>query len=360
MKANQRKIMITITTFILLAIVFALVAVAAAVEPLPAVQNLKVSRVSNTSLKLAWTKNLDATGYFIYRLDLGKKTYKKVKSINSNSVTSWKNKKLKKNKKYKYKIRAYKVENGQTFESVDSYTVYAITNTKKAKKANVASIRFGNGRSTEYLGLERWYKKDIKALLSKSDKKAKKKLISTRLTLSSSNLDIVKIVSGGAIKAQGKKGTATVTVRSHNGIQKKIYITVDDYANPANFENLDKIPGAAKKLLVNSPDKIKKIMDILEKQAIKSGTEVEYFGGALGGAPTDVQFGEDYSELEEFFKAEDIYIYCYGSGTYAEEYMLAAGGGDIIYSPRKNITSVWKKNGGVQLAPCWYFAKGGV
>lgn len=69
------------------------------------VTGLKVKKASATKIKVTWKKK-DADGYVVY-MKTGNGKYKKVKTINKETTTSYTTKKLKKGKKYSFKVRAY-------------------------------------------------------------------------------------------------------------------------------------------------------------------------------------------------------------------------------------------------------------
>lgn len=89
------------------------------------------------SISLSWTKNTLATGYQIYRCDLLSNTYKKVKTITTNSTTAWNNKKLQNNREYFYRIRAYTKVDGKNYYS--AYTDLTASTLPGGKKAVIST-----------------------------------------------------------------------------------------------------------------------------------------------------------------------------------------------------------------------------
>lgn len=82
-----------------------------------AVTGFKVSSTTTSSVKLAWNKVNDCTGYKIYRYDTSTKTYKLAKTISSkNTLTYTETGKLSANT-YSYKIRAYKTGSKTTYSN---------------------------------------------------------------------------------------------------------------------------------------------------------------------------------------------------------------------------------------------------
>ncbi|OIK08740.1 hypothetical protein BIV60_25550 [Bacillus sp. MUM 116] len=94
---------------------------------LAAPTGLKASRASSTSIKLTWNKGTEASGYEIFRATSYKGVYTKVVTLTSGSTISYTNTKLSKGKLYYFKIRAYRIVNGQKIYSGYSSSVYLKT-----------------------------------------------------------------------------------------------------------------------------------------------------------------------------------------------------------------------------------------
>lgn len=90
-------------------------------------------KAGTKQITLSWAKVSSATGYQIYRKDTyNSKTYKKIKTISKNTVTTWTNTKLKANREYFYCIRSYKKVNGKNYYSDYTYlTAPTLPGTKK-------------------------------------------------------------------------------------------------------------------------------------------------------------------------------------------------------------------------------------
>lgn len=78
---------------------------------------LKVKNIKKKKARITWKKVRNVNGYEIYRSTKKSGKYKKIKTIKKGSTTSYTNSKLKNRKQYYYKIRAYKVVNGQKYYS---------------------------------------------------------------------------------------------------------------------------------------------------------------------------------------------------------------------------------------------------
>lgn len=85
----------------------------------------KISSVVNTAsgLKLSWSKNAKASGYYIYRKK-GTGSWTKIKTITSASTVSYADSKASYNgSKYSYRVYAYKTLSGKTYKSAASAAV---------------------------------------------------------------------------------------------------------------------------------------------------------------------------------------------------------------------------------------------
>ncbi len=92
-------------------------------KPVPAAPTgVKAARVSNSSLKVSWSKVSGTTKYQVYRATSKTGTYTKVGETTSLSYT---NKGLKNNKTYYYKVRAYHTEKSVKVYGSYSAIVYA-------------------------------------------------------------------------------------------------------------------------------------------------------------------------------------------------------------------------------------------
>lgn len=86
------------------------------------VRNVKL-RKKSTTVTLKWDKVSGAAGYQLYRYNSSTKKYDKITTIRNNKTFSYGDKKLKKGKQYIYKIRAYKLYNGNVYHGVCSNVV---------------------------------------------------------------------------------------------------------------------------------------------------------------------------------------------------------------------------------------------
>ncbi len=95
-----------------------LTGVAATVEGrtiLAPVSDLKFQNRTTTGLTLSWTKNADASGYYVYQYKSGK--WKQMAKLGKNAKVSWRAAKLKENTKYRFRVRCFRKAGKQTYYS---------------------------------------------------------------------------------------------------------------------------------------------------------------------------------------------------------------------------------------------------
>ena len=106
------------------------------------IRDFKISKNYMKKVKLSWKTDKEADGYEIYQYKSSK--WKKVATITNGKTTARTIKKLKAGTSYKFRIRGYKMENGNTV-----YTKY--TNLKvmtKPSKVKVTSVSAGSKKVT--------------------------------------------------------------------------------------------------------------------------------------------------------------------------------------------------------------------
>ena len=95
---------------------------------------VKAKATSSSTIKLTWNVTAGASGFEVYRYDSKKKQYKR---LTATATRSYKDKKLKPNKTYRYKVRAYTVQNGTTY--FGDYSAITRTKTKKSDQQKVVA-----------------------------------------------------------------------------------------------------------------------------------------------------------------------------------------------------------------------------
>ena len=222
-------------------------------------------------IKLKWKKNNDARGYILL------KNGKKLKNLKAKKI-SYIDKNVKLNKKYTYSIQSYKKVNNENIKSGKSYNITVVATNKKTKKLNVS--RFVNVKSAYKIGFGETLKLNPKVKYSKKikGKAAKgKKLYSKKLRWSSSNPQLVSVSNKGKLTATSDKvtGTVKITVRSHNGIEKTINVSVVNFAKLEKVKNLKKVKDKfVKQMLTTKKDETSIIVDYFQDHKPKESVEL--------------------------------------------------------------------------------------
>lgn len=87
---------------------------------MPKVTDFKITASKTTYIGLSWTKVKNATGYIIYRYNYSKKKYEAIKTlpiVSSSSTVTYKVKNLTSATKYRFRVKAYVVADGKTYQS---------------------------------------------------------------------------------------------------------------------------------------------------------------------------------------------------------------------------------------------------
>ncbi len=99
-------------------------------KPVPVLSGLKASTVSYNSVKLTWTKNSTANGYYIYRSADDGVTWKLLKTITKNSTVSWTNTSLTPGTTYLYKVIPYRTSGKTKVKGVENVVSYNVIPSK--------------------------------------------------------------------------------------------------------------------------------------------------------------------------------------------------------------------------------------
>ena len=228
---------------------------------------------------LSWKKNNDVDGYVIY------KNGRKLKTIKS-SKTKYTDKKVKTNKAYTYEIQSYKNVEGRKTLSIKSLKIKVVKTNANSKKQNVTGFenikkeyKLGIGESSRLKPIVKITKKSKKSKKVKSTKKVKQKAYSKKIRWSSSNPSLVKVDKNGRITAASDKttGTAYIYVMAHNGVQKKIKVSVVNYALLGSVKNLKKVnENSVKELLTISKNDTSKIAEYFQYNNPGESVELKY------------------------------------------------------------------------------------
>ena len=170
-----------------------------------------------TSNKLSWNKVPSASGYMVYGALCGN-SFKLLKTVSAAS-TSWTQNGLASGKGYRYRVKAYRIVNGQKVVQKTSNEVHSAT--LGGKYTNVKSISVNEKNVTLKAGASK--KIIVKAVLNN----AKGTLLkhTAELVYSTSNSKVATVSKAGVITAVGK-GSCTIYVRAENGVFTTVTVTV--------------------------------------------------------------------------------------------------------------------------------------
>ena len=120
------------------------------------IANISLSKKTADSLSFSWSKLNDVSGYEIYKYDESTKSYKLLKDINSSSTTAYTDTNLTSATSYSYKIRGYKVINGEyfygDFSNVFTETTSEPTVIKTGVTTETVNVRKGPSTSYDKIG----------------------------------------------------------------------------------------------------------------------------------------------------------------------------------------------------------------
>ena len=186
----------------------------------------KLTAKGKKGLKLSWLKVDGADGYDIFFAECGKNekaVYKNVKTVNGNSVFSCMITGLKAKNAYKAYVRVFVIKNGIRKYVGTSPSVHAFTSGSTKKYTNAKSVKVKKKKVTVKKGKTYKIKATVKKL--KKKKKLMPKKHTPKLRYLSTDSSIATVSKKGKIKGI-KAGTCYVYVLAHNGVSKKITVTV--------------------------------------------------------------------------------------------------------------------------------------
>lgn len=199
-------------------------------EPAPKVSSTLMTRMTakgKTGLVVGWNRIQGAEGYDIFfaRCNYGGKKIacKHVKTIKGNKTFKWRKSGLKKGKSYKLYVRTYVTKNGRKVYISKSPMIHAYTGNGNRNCTNARSVTVNRTKVT----LKKGKTFRIRARVNKVNKN--KKLMPeshvTTLRYKTSDSRIAAVNSGGRITAKGR-GTCYIYAFAHNGVSKRIKVTV--------------------------------------------------------------------------------------------------------------------------------------
>ncbi|MDY5498335.1 MAG: fibronectin type III domain-containing protein, partial [Anaerobutyricum sp.] len=175
-------------------------------------EKFEVEKKGNSSVTLRWKPVSGVKGYVLYQYNTKSKKYERIKK-----VTDKKKKKITlrnlKGRKLKFRMRTYRNVSGR--KKYGAYSPEVSVYMKKNKR-NVSDIILKKAEYSIEKGSTIRLKYKLKPL---------KKLGSKKIVFSSTRPEIASVDSLGRVKAKAA-GVTYIVLRSHNGKQKKIKITV--------------------------------------------------------------------------------------------------------------------------------------
>jgi hypothetical protein len=212
--------------------------------------------------------------------------------------------------------------------------------------------------TNHYLGLHRSEQVSASIIDSKGEQ-----LDNEILTWTSSDDSVVQVTQDGWLQAQGKAGTATVEISAENAETKILNITVEDYANPVAFSDMDKveeIDAKAAELITKYKDTFCKVAAFLEKYKYEEYTLIHYSEYdqkmVVDGSEYDITPIE--TELESLTTDEGITIQLYEWGM---TFALPETGSELPLVVVYNVYGDDANLGGaaeiIRMAPCWTFVE---
>ncbi len=315
-------------------------------------QNLVVQRYRNRALKLQWKEVKKADGYRVYRYSKKSKKYVKIKTIYHRQKTKWIDQGLKLHKQYKYKVAAFKKVNGRKKFSKKTYTVMAGTYGKKGKRVNAESAHIISD-SEEPMGI--CSQRHLSAMIDTDSYtiRRKAKLISEKVTWSSSNPKIASVNQQGDVTAFDKEGSCYIYLRTHNGITGKIQIKVVNYARPEGFTNYNSANGYVHIMLRDYQTEICNIATYFTKlsQNHINGVMTISEGGNLTGLPNLDNISEIKTDVEKLLKNFPLVTEIYYSKKYVRFKMKFDTDEDsyceVVYAAEYDFEEM-------SIAPHWY------
>lgn len=194
---------------------------------------VKAKAVSCKTIKLTWKKVTGATGYEIYKYNSKKKKYVKTAAVKK---TSYNVKKLKADKAYRFKVRAYIVQDGKTYYGSFSQSVKKKTQKSDsqkivatARKKIGASYRYGatGPKAFDCSGFVYWVYKN-------ADVKTKKKVVRTSSAGLYTSLKKHKVASSMKGMKKAKAGDIILFKRGGHYSHAAIYAGKGKIIHAAN------------------------------------------------------------------------------------------------------------------------------
>lgn len=191
-------------------------------EKKPGASVLKLKTKGSKALVLTWNKVTGADGYDIFFSHCNKKL-KKVKTIKAGKKLKWTKKGLKKGMPYKARVKAFVNKDGKKQYIFSTPDAHAYTNGGTKKYTNAKSVKVKKTKVSLKAGKNYRIKASVVKL--KKGKTLMQKGHAPKLRYLTTDKAIAKVTKKGVIKGVNA-GTCYIYVYSHNGISKKITVTI--------------------------------------------------------------------------------------------------------------------------------------
>ena len=180
-----------------------------------------------TKLVFTWTKVKGVAGYDIFFSECNQddkiNVCRKIMTISNNKTFSWTKKNLKRNTAYKALVKAYVMKDGKKAYVRTSPTVHAYTSGSTKHHTNAKKVTLKKARISLKTG--KTYKIEASVKKLRKNRKLMSLGHTARLRYMSSNVKIAEVNSSGKITAKAK-GKCFIYVFAHNGVSKKVKVTV--------------------------------------------------------------------------------------------------------------------------------------
>ena len=187
----------------------------------------KMTAQGKTAMTITWQKTEGAEGYDIFfgKCDgNGKETAKKVKTIKGSSKLTWKKTGLKAGDTYKAYVKAYVMKDGKKKYVASSPLMHAYAKGYNRNYTNAKSVKVNKTEVSINKGKTFKIKASVRKL--KKGKKLMPKKHEPTLRYLSTDKSVATVSGKGKIKGV-KAGTCYVYAFAHNGVSKKIKVTVN-------------------------------------------------------------------------------------------------------------------------------------
>mgnify|MGYP002539604989 CR=1 FL=1 len=155
-------------------------------------------------------------------------------------------------------------------------------------------------------------KQQVEVLLSRGyelieeAKLKKKKVLSRKLTWSSSDTSLATVNARGVVKANNnmKTGTVIIYAKAHNGLTKKVKINIENYAYPSKIKKMYMLSDDIKPLVTEHMAEMTKIVSYFEFENKNQKSQESYKFG-------DLFLAFYIHTLDKRELSSENFLYCY-------------------------------------------------